>query len=96
MSLVQTPFPRRISKIDPPLRVNFPSLVLFNGTGDPRDHIARYRDIMITFKISKDKQEAMLCKIFCMSFTGSIFSWFHSLQPGSIWSFNELVISFKA
>lgn len=96
MSLVQILFARRITKVAPSSRASFPSFVLFDGTTDLKDHIVMYHDTMMTFRILGDKLEAMICKIISTSLTGAALSWYHSLQLGSIWSFNELAMSFKA
>lgn len=95
-SLVQTLSERRIIKVTPPSRVSFPSFVLFDGMTNPKDHIVRYHDTIMTLEILEDKLEAMLCKLFSTSLIEPALSWYHSLQSGSIQSFNKLEISFKA
>lgn len=58
---------------------------------DPREHIIFYHSDIYTFKIFEDKWEAMLCKIFSTSLTGSTLSGSDGLEKGSITFFNKFI-----
>ncbi|KAM0055292.1 putative retrotransposon gag domain-containing protein [Helianthus debilis subsp. tardiflorus] len=68
---------------------------LYDGTTDPEEHVAQYRERMEINPIPEKLKEACLCKGFGSTLTGSALKWLLSLPPYSITSFANLVNLFN-
>uniref|UniRef100_A0A803PKJ1 Integrase catalytic domain-containing protein n=1 Tax=Cannabis sativa TaxID=3483 RepID=A0A803PKJ1_CANSA len=61
-SFVDSPFMDAIAPVEMPKKFVFPSMKMYNGTTDPNDHIARYKQRMFTVGIPRELREACMCK----------------------------------
>ena len=52
-SYADTPFTEEITLIEMPRKLSFPSIKVYDGTSDPDDHIAHYRQRMLTVALPK-------------------------------------------
>lgn len=96
------PASHRVSRFAPPIcdaeipkRFQTPSMKQYDGTTDPEEHIAQYRERMEIIPIPADLKEACLCKGFGATLTGSALKWLLSVPPYSITSFSDLVNRFN-
>ncbi|KAJ0874581.1 putative retrotransposon gag domain, aspartic peptidase domain superfamily [Helianthus annuus] len=92
----------KVSRFAPPIcdaevpkRFHIPAMKLYDGTTDPEEHIAQYRERMEINPIPEKLKEACLCKGFGSTLTGSALKWLLSLPPYSITSFANLVNLFN-
>ena len=67
---------------------------LYNGTTDPTDHITSYKQRMLTTSISRNLQEACMCKKFGSSLMGPALQWYTNLPNNFISSFAQLKDTF--
>ncbi|XP_050214973.1 uncharacterized protein LOC126666056 [Mercurialis annua] len=70
--------------------MKLPVLPTFNGEGDPRDHTSRFTATMGLLSVS----DAILCRVFSTTLTGTAQRWYNKLKPGSIKSFSSLSTEF--
>ncbi|XP_018466684.2 uncharacterized protein LOC108838220 [Raphanus sativus] len=89
-SYSDTPFVKEIASIEMPRKFSFPSIKMYEGTGDPDNHIAQYKQRMVAVAIPKDAREATMCKGFGSTLTGPALQWYINLPTGSIASFAAL------
>ncbi|XP_076916053.1 uncharacterized protein LOC143575619 [Bidens hawaiensis] len=68
---------------------------LNEGTTDPEEHVAQYRERMEINLIPQNLKEAYLCKGFGSTLTGAALKWLLSVPPFSIKSFAHLVNLFN-
>ncbi|XP_058111727.1 uncharacterized protein LOC131255049 [Magnolia sinica] len=69
-----------------PQRFRIPPVIQYSGSSDPSEHIEAYRSWMqIQTAIN-----AMMCRGFSITLTGSARSWYRQLKPNSIDSFAKL------
>ncbi|XP_058075798.1 uncharacterized protein LOC131224291 [Magnolia sinica] len=73
-----------------PQRFRTPPIIQYSGSSDPSEHVEAYRS-RIQIQTVKD---AMMCKGFSITLTGSARSWYRQLKPNSVGSFVELSRSF--
>ncbi|KAF5789717.1 putative retrotransposon gag domain-containing protein [Helianthus annuus] len=92
----------KVSRFAPPIcdaevpkRFHIPTMKLYDGTTDPEEHVAQYRERMEINPIPEKLKEACLCKGFGSTLTGSALKWLLSLPPYSITSFANLVNLFN-
>jgi Retrotransposon gag protein len=78
-----------------PKRFTIPSMKLYDGSTDPEEHVAQYRERMEINPIPEHLKEACLCKGFGSTLTGSALKWLLSLPPYSISSFSQLINMFN-
>ncbi|KFK40704.1 hypothetical protein AALP_AA2G030500 [Arabis alpina] len=52
-----TSFTDEIALVEMPKRFNFPTMVMYNGTTDPDNHIAQYKQRMFTTAVAKEFRE---------------------------------------
>ncbi|KAF5814718.1 hypothetical protein HanXRQr2_Chr03g0114261 [Helianthus annuus] len=78
----------KVSRFAPPIcdaevpkRFHIPTMKLYDGTTDPEEHIAQYRERMEINPIPEKLKEACLCKGFGSTLTGSALKWLLSLPP---------------
>ncbi|KAL4553980.1 hypothetical protein LXL04_039903 [Taraxacum kok-saghyz] len=84
-----------IAETEIPKRFQTPSMKLYDGTTDPEEHIAQYRERMEIIPIPAHLKEACLCKGFGSTLTGSALKWLLSVIAYSITSFAHLVNLFN-
>ncbi|KAJ0840714.1 hypothetical protein HanPSC8_Chr14g0622071 [Helianthus annuus] len=72
----------KVSRFAPPIcdaeipkRFHIPTMKLYDGTTDPEEHIAQYRERMEINPIPEKLKEACLCKGFGSTLTGSALKW---------------------
>ncbi|KAK9073783.1 hypothetical protein SSX86_006377 [Deinandra increscens subsp. villosa] len=84
-----------ISQVEIPKRFQTPSMKLYDGTTDPEEHVAHYRERMEINPIPAGIKEACLCKGFGSTLTGPAMKWLLSIPPNTITSFSHLVNLFN-
>ncbi|KAF3604278.1 hypothetical protein F2Q69_00034912 [Brassica cretica] len=60
--LPDTPFTDEITLIEMPRKFSFPSIKAYNGTTDPDDHVAQYRQRILVVALPKGSREATMCE----------------------------------
>ncbi|XP_023743491.2 uncharacterized protein LOC111891665 [Lactuca sativa] len=68
---------------------------LYDGTTDPEEHIAQYRERMEIIPIPGHLKEACICKGFGSTLIGASLKWLLNVPPNSITSFAHLVNIFN-
>lgn len=89
-----TPFTDEIALVEMPKRFTIPTMMMYDGTTDPDNHIAQYKQRMFTTAIAREFREASMCKGFGSSLTGPALQWFTNLPNTSIDSFASLTDRF--
>ncbi|XP_031272660.1 uncharacterized protein LOC116131157 [Pistacia vera] len=89
-----SPFVDEIALVDMPQKFTIPNMKLYDGTTDPDDHIASYKQRMFTVSIPRSLREACMCKSFGSSLFGPTLQWYTNLPNGSINSFAQLTDTF--
>ncbi|KAK0570879.1 hypothetical protein LWI29_007901 [Acer saccharum] len=69
-SFADSPFVDAIALTEMPRKFNFPNMKQYEGTTNPDDHIAQYKQRMFTAAIPRDLREACMCKAFGSSLNG--------------------------
>ncbi|KAF2584775.1 hypothetical protein F2Q70_00035784 [Brassica cretica] len=70
-----------------PRKFSFPNIKAYDGTSDPNDHVAQYRQKMLAVALPKESSEATMCKGFGSTLTGPALQWYINLPYKSIASF---------
>ncbi|XP_013607947.1 PREDICTED: uncharacterized protein LOC106314656 [Brassica oleracea var. oleracea] len=89
-SYADTPFTDNIGLIKMPRKFSFPNIKMYDGTGDPDDHIAQYKQRMLAVALPREFREATMCKGFGSTLIGPALQWYINLPIGSISSFAAL------
>ena len=89
-SYADTPFTDEITLIEMPRKFSFPSIKAYDGTTDPDDHVAQYRQRMLAVALPKGSHEATMCKGFSSTLIGPALQWYINLPSRSIASFAVL------
>lgn len=89
-SYADTPFANEIALIEMPRKFSFPNIKAYDGTGDPDDHIAQYKQRVLDVALPRESREATMCKEFSSSLIKPALQWYISLPTGSIASFANL------
>ena len=89
-SYADTPFAEEIASVEMPRKFSFPSIKMYDGTGDPDDHIAQYKQRMLAVALPKESREATMCKGFGSTLIGPALQWYINLPTRSISSFAGL------
>ncbi|KAK3043668.1 hypothetical protein RJ639_000084 [Escallonia herrerae] len=63
-----------------------PQCDLYDGTGDPGEHVYQFQTNMLLLQVS----DAVMCRAFPTTLRKAAHAWFKSLQPRSIYSFGQL------
>ncbi|XP_056848895.1 uncharacterized protein LOC130499026 [Raphanus sativus] len=100
-SYSDTPFVEEIASVEMPRKFSFPSIKMYEGTGDPDNHIAQYKQRMLAVAIPQDARKATMCKGFGSTLTGPLFSGISTcppnpsnpLQPLAITRFNQAKVA---
>ncbi|KAF2553266.1 hypothetical protein F2Q68_00033560 [Brassica cretica] len=61
------------------MKFSFPSIKAYDGTTDPDDHVAQYRQRMLAVALPKGSREATMCKRFGSTLTGLTLQWYINL-----------------
>ena len=93
-SFADSPFVDEIALLEMPKKFHFPNMKQYEGTTDPDDHIAQYKQRMFTAAIPRDLREACMCKAFGSSLNGPALQWYTNLPNNSISSFAQLTDTF--
>ncbi|KAF2534210.1 hypothetical protein F2Q70_00030010 [Brassica cretica] len=89
-SYTDTPFTEEIASIEMLWKLSFPSIKIYDGTGDPDDHIAQYKQRMLAVALPKESREATTCKGFSSTLIGPALQWYINPPTRSISSFAGL------
>ena len=84
-----------ISNVQIPKKFQTPNMKLYDGSTDPEEHVAQYRERMEINPIPMEIKEACLCKGFGSTLTGAAMKWLLSIPPNTIHSFSHLVNLFN-
>ncbi|CAH9056243.1 unnamed protein product [Cuscuta europaea] len=90
-----SPFGRHITDVEIPRKFDAPSMKLFDGTSDPLEHIAQYKQRMLAISTRSEQREACMCRAFETTLTGPTLTCFVNLPNKGINSFVELVNLFN-
>lgn len=90
-NLVQTLFNRRIAETKLPSRFTALKFDLYDRTTDLIEHLIVYRHVIFPISLPHEKREIVIYKILSTSLKGATLTWFDSIEPESINSFEELV-----
>ncbi|KAK3008112.1 hypothetical protein RJ639_014374 [Escallonia herrerae] len=80
------PLSKAIKKAKLPLNFRMPQCDLYDGTGDPGEHVYQFQTNMLLLQVS----DAVMCRAFPTTLRKAAHAWFKSLQPRSIYSFGQL------
>ncbi|PKU61118.1 hypothetical protein MA16_Dca028353 [Dendrobium catenatum] len=80
------PYPEEFDAVPYPKGFVPPSFKIFDGTGNPRQHIAYFRASCC----NAGGSDALLFRQFVSSLSGVAFDWYVDLSNGSVHSFTEL------
>ncbi|KAF3576812.1 hypothetical protein DY000_02031454 [Brassica cretica] len=89
-SYADTPFVEDIASVEMPRKFSFPNIKMYDGTGDPDDHTAQYKQRMLAVALPKESREATMCKVFGSTLIGPALQWYINLPTRSISSFEGL------
>ncbi|XP_022549765.2 uncharacterized protein LOC106373554 [Brassica napus] len=89
-SYADTPFVEEIASVEMPRKFSFPSIKMYDGTGDPDDHITQYKQRILAVALPKESHEATMCKGFGSTLIGPALQWYINFPTGSISSFTGL------
>ncbi|CAH9083173.1 unnamed protein product [Cuscuta epithymum] len=90
-----SPFDASIIRVQLPNKFDVPIMEPFDGTTDPGEHVARYKQVMSTVSVRPGQREACMCRGFGITLIGPDLTWFVNLLNGSVGSFAELVNLFN-
>ncbi|KAK3035100.1 hypothetical protein RJ639_032602 [Escallonia herrerae] len=80
------PLLKAIEKAKLPPNFRMPQCDLYDGTGDPGEHVYQFQTNMVLLLVS----DAVMCRAFPTTLRKAAHAWFKSLQPRSIYSFCQL------
>ncbi|KAF3536487.1 hypothetical protein F2Q69_00021387 [Brassica cretica] len=89
-SYADTPFTDEIALFEMPQNFFFPNMSMYDGTGDPDNHVTQYKQQILTVAIQRELREATMCKGFGSAIIGPDLQWYINLPNGSIRSFATL------
>ena len=59
-SYADSPFVEGITSVKMPRKFSFPNIKMYDGTGDPDDHIAQYKQRMLAVALPKESHKATM------------------------------------
>ena len=71
----QSPFTRRIERVELPQRFHQPTFAIYNGRTDPVEHVSQFNQRMAIHS----RDEALMCKVFPSSLGPMAMRWFDAL-----------------
>ncbi|XP_031262503.1 uncharacterized protein LOC116120668 [Pistacia vera] len=77
-----------------PHKFTIPGMKPYDGTTEPDDHIASYKQQIFTVSIPQTLREGCMCKSFGSRLSGLALQWYTNLPNSSINSFTELIDTF--
>ncbi|KAK3006034.1 hypothetical protein RJ639_016313 [Escallonia herrerae] len=80
------PLSKGIEKAKLPPNFRMPQCDLYNGSGDPGEHVYQFQTNMLLLQVS----DAVMCRAFPTTLRKAAHAWFKSLRPRSIHSFAQL------
>ncbi|KAK3000664.1 hypothetical protein RJ639_020673 [Escallonia herrerae] len=80
------PLSKAIEKAKLPPNFRMPQCDLYDGTGDPGEHVYQFQTNMLLLQVS----DAAMFRAFPTTLRKAAHAWFKSLQPRSIYSFGQL------
>ncbi|KAK2998988.1 hypothetical protein RJ639_024406 [Escallonia herrerae] len=80
------PMSKAIEKAKLPPNFWMPQCDLYDGNGDPGEHVYQFQTNMLLLQVS----DAVMCRAFPTTLRKAAHAWFKSLQPRSIHSFSQL------
>ncbi|XP_050211938.1 uncharacterized protein LOC126662094 [Mercurialis annua] len=86
-----SPLKREVLDVRFSSRFKLPAFEPFDGTGDPKSHISKFKTIMLL----QDVSDPMLCRVFPATLKGSAQKWYLGLKSNTIGTFAELATEFK-
>ncbi|XP_060968109.1 uncharacterized protein LOC133035811 [Cannabis sativa] len=89
-SFADSPFVDAIALVEMPKKLVFPLMRMYDGTTDPNDHIASYKQRMFTAAIPRELREACMCKGFGSSLASPALQWYMNLPNNLISFFAQL------
>ncbi|CAH9071149.1 unnamed protein product [Cuscuta europaea] len=90
-----SPFGRHITDVEIPRKFAASSMRLFDGTTDPLEHVAQYKQQMLATSVRPEQREACMCRAFGTTLTWPVLTWFVNLPNEGVSSFAELVNLFN-
>ncbi|XP_076912165.1 uncharacterized protein LOC143570390 [Bidens hawaiensis] len=85
----------RICEVKIPKRFQTPSIKLYDGTTNPEENVAQYRERMEINPIPVNIKEACLCKGFGSTIIGPALKWLLIIPSNTITSFAHLITLFN-
>ncbi|KAK3035115.1 hypothetical protein RJ639_032617 [Escallonia herrerae] len=85
------PLSKGIEKAKLPPNFRMPQCDLYDGNGDPGEHVYQFQTNMLLLQVS----DAVMCRAFPTTLRKAAHAWFKSLRPRSIHSFAQLSDSFQ-
>ena len=73
-----------------PRKFSFPNIKMYDGTSNPDDHIAKYKQRMLAVALPREFREATMCKGFGLTLIGPALQWYINLPIRSISLFATL------
>jgi hypothetical protein len=86
------PFTPDILAFPFPEKFKIPTFEAYDGTGDPTDHVEKFRTLMAL----RGAADPIMCRVFPITLAGSARLWFIKLKPNSVGSFADLRRQFHA
>ncbi|KAK3015085.1 hypothetical protein RJ639_007472 [Escallonia herrerae] len=80
------PLSEAIQNAKLPPNFHMPQCDLYDGTGDPGEHVYQFETNMLLLQVS----DTVMCRVFPTTLRKAAHAWFKSLQPRSIYSFGQL------
>ena len=93
-SYANSPFIYSIALVEMPKKLLFLNMKTYDGTTNPTNHIASYKQRMFMATIPREQREACMYTSFGSSLQGPALQWYTNLPNNSISSFMELKDTF--
>jgi len=90
-----SPFCDSIALVEIPRKMSVPPMSPYDGTTNPQDHVAEYKQRMCNVPLPREMREAGMCKGFGSTLKGPALRWMIGIPNGTIKSFAQLVNMFN-